>query len=296
MEVIPRECKWLDRKVLHKESTHCVSSEKSSCSGIFNNLICNSQEPQRSLNTSAGVRLSLWPMNSCNLHVSWCMFRVNVCNALTQGSREEHTAASQLEPGDGIAASELNLAFIWVLGLFLLHTFVVSALWISCHCCSTCCSEWGSSRAAWKCLYLWLYLWLEWYLLLWGLTASYKGVGYHQENKVRKEKKFIVPLCDSDFPVVLPSVTGDKSLFWHFPHLPCLCGDSGNASLQSNCHLWFLNYAKTIPELCGFKNCSDGLTICATVWPRSAASQGEWGEFGWNIYYREADRKLALVF
>lgn len=46
-----------------------------------------------------------------------------------------------------------------------------------------------------------------------GLIASYKDVGYHQESKVRKEKKLIMILCDSCFPVVLPSVMWDKYLF-----------------------------------------------------------------------------------
>lgn len=59
------EWNWLDRKVLHKENIHCVSPEKSSCSEISHiyNLICSSQEPQR----SADIRLSLWTMNSGNL-------------------------------------------------------------------------------------------------------------------------------------------------------------------------------------------------------------------------------------
>lgn len=135
-----------------------------------------------------------------------------------------HTAASQLEPGVVIAASELNLALFVTIVPLPLHTFVVSAPWISCHCCCTC----------------------------------------------RKEKILIMMLCESHFPVVLPSVMWDKYLFWHFPHLSCLCGDSGSASPQSNHHLWFLSYKKTIiPELSGLKNHSEGLTI------RSAAPQGE---------------------
>lgn len=194
-----------------------------------------------------------------------------------------------------IAASELHLPLSVALSrtqcLFLSHTFVLSAPWISC----ACSSEWGSSRAAWICPCLWLDLWLQCYLLLWGLTASYKGAGYHQESKARKEKKIIMIPCDSRFPVVLPSVMWDNSLFWHFPHLSCLCGDGGSASPQSNHHLWFLGYEKIISELSGLKNPSDGLSICATVWPRSAVSQGEWGEFGWNIDYRDSDRKLTLV-
>lgn len=69
--VIPSECNWLERFCI-KKTPYIVSALKSPVaqrSATFNNLICNSQEPQRSVNTSAEVRLSLWTVNSCNLYI-----------------------------------------------------------------------------------------------------------------------------------------------------------------------------------------------------------------------------------
>lgn len=73
--------------------------------------------------------------------------------------------------------------------LFLLHAFVVSAPWISRHCCPTCSSEWGSSRAAWICLYPWLYLWLQWYLLLWEAHSLLQRCGIPPRKQGQKREK-----------------------------------------------------------------------------------------------------------
>lgn len=111
----------------------------------------------------------------------------------TQGISEVHTAASQVEPGAVIAASEMNLALPVTLSktecLFLLPTSVVSAPWISCHCCCICSSEWGSSRAAWICLCLWLYLWLQWDLLLWGVHSLLQRCGISPRKQGQKREK-----------------------------------------------------------------------------------------------------------
>lgn len=113
-------------------------------------------------------------------------------------------------------------------------------------------------------------------------------------KKARKEKKLIIMLCDSCFPVVLPSVMWDKYLFWHFPHFSSLCGDSRRASSSSNHHLWFSNddglYENTIPELSGYKKtfrwinylCHSGTQECSV----SGGARKMWLEYrlqgGWQ--------------